>query len=51
MTNEGSKCQWASNCPYYERQGSYGTEIYRCANTDCSLYEVYKDEEESEEEE
>lgn len=51
MIDEGSKCQWVSNCPYYERQGSYGTEIYRCANTDCALYEIYKDKEESEEEE
>jgi hypothetical protein len=50
MTNEGSKCQWVSSCPCYERQGSYGTEIYRCANTDCSLYDVYKDEESEEEE-
>lgn len=45
---DGSKCQWVTNCPYYEQQGSYGTEIYRCDNTDCALYEVYKDEEESE---
>ena len=45
---EGVKCPSISNCPYYERHTSYGTEVIKCGNTDCALYSVYKDEEEEE---
>ena len=43
-----SNCFWAAcgNCPYYERENSYGVETIRCANTDCILW---KEEEEVEE--
>ena len=44
--SEGSKCLWCPNCPYYERTTSYGTEEIRCANTNCGLWQIYKDEEE-----
>lgn len=47
--NEGSKCLWCPNCPYYEQTTSYGTERIRCANTNCILYEQYIEEENEEE--
>ena len=39
---------WQIQCPYYERQTSYGTEEIKCGNTDCPLFEVMKKEEEGE---
>lgn len=45
---KGVKCPDACRCPYYERETSYGKEIIRCANTDCPLYTLREEEEESE---
>ena len=38
--NEGYKCRDCSNCPYYERVTSYGTEEIRCGNYDCVHYDT-----------
>lgn len=40
------KCFWQSQCPYYEQTTSYGTEVLKCKNTDCPLFEVEKEESE-----
>lgn len=45
------KCPDACHCPYYESETSYGKEWIRCANTDCPLYPIREEEEESEDEE
>lgn len=39
------KCFWRGQCPYYEQTTSYGTEILKCKNTDCSLFEIEADKE------
>ena len=46
---EGTKCFWASTCPYYESTSSCGTERIKCVNTDCPHYTLSKEEEEQEE--
>lgn len=43
------KCFWKSQCPYYEQTTSYGTEILKCKNTDCPLFEIEKAESEDKE--
>lgn len=42
-------CFWQSQCPYYEVETSYGTETVKCGNTDCALYPIAKEQEETEE--
>ncbi len=45
MTN----CFWAGQCEY-EQTTSYGTELVRCMNTDCILWEEETISEENENE-
>lgn len=34
------KCLWQSQCSYYEQTTNYGTEVLKCKNTDCPLFEI-----------
>ena len=43
---ENVKCFWINQCPYYEVETSYGTELLKCTNTDCPLFPVEKEREE-----
>ena len=43
---DGVKCFWQNQCPYYEQTTSYGTELVKCHNTDCTQYSIEEEEEE-----
>lgn len=38
MGNDGYRCVYCPNCPYYKQITSYGTEWLECGNTNCIHY-------------